>query len=92
MINRDVQADEGRSWNLNQKSIQHDQDTIRTILEDDQVDEEISAQNEGTSEQNVRRPTRTRAKSVRLTNYKRFPDQAIDVECDLIEEEMTVES
>lgn len=62
------------------------------MLEDDQQNKEIFAQNEGTSEQNVRRSTRTRVESVRLTNYELFPDQEIDVKGDLIEEAMMIES
>lgn len=92
MINRDVQVDESNRWNWTQKSVQNEQDTIRTVLKDDQKNEEITAQNEGTFEQNVRRSTRTRTKSVRLTDSERFPDQAIDVKADLIEETMITKS
>ncbi|XP_050889990.1 uncharacterized mitochondrial protein AtMg00820-like [Lathyrus oleraceus] len=47
---------------------------------------------EGISEKNIRMSNITRTKSVRLIDYEGFPDQAIDAECDLIEEAMMVES
>lgn len=50
VICRDVQVDKSESWNSTQRSIQHDQDTVRIVFEYDQTSEEINAQNEETSE------------------------------------------
>lgn len=64
----------------------------QNYAQDDQQNKEIIAQNGGSSEQNVRRSSRTKTKSVILTSYERFLDQVIDAEGDLLEEMMMDES
>lgn len=62
------------------------------MLEGDQQNEEIFALGGESSKQNVRRSTRTKSKSIRLTSYESFKDQAIDAYGDLIEGMMMADS
>lgn len=83
---RDVLMEESKQWNWTQWSVQHEQDTFRTVLEEYQQIESTNTQNEEPFEKNVRRSARTRTESTRLAGYERFPYQAIDADGDFIEE------
>lgn len=61
---------------------------MATVFEEDHQTEVQTNRNEEPPEINVRRSTRKRTESTRLAGYGRFPDQAVDVDVDLIEEAM----
>lgn len=69
---------ESKRWNWHQGSVRHEQDIIKIMLEEDQQTEATNTQNEEPTEHNVRRSTRTRTESTRLTRYEIFPYQTID--------------
>lgn len=86
IISRDVQFVERKGWNWlkvlngpmkNYKGSNH----ISASLQDDKV-------NEVAQTLKLRRSTKARTQSVRLTDYERFSDQAIGKNDDLIEEEI----
>lgn len=58
------------------------------MFDEDQMTEVVIHQNQEPPEHNVKRATRARTESIRLVGYDRFPDQAVDVDGDLIEEVM----
>lgn len=64
------------------------QETISTVLEEDQQNEATTTQGGEPLEQNVRRSIRRRTESTRLARYERSLDQAVDADGDLIEEAM----
>ena len=60
------------------------------MFEEDQQTEALINRNEEPPEKNVRRSTRARSQSTRLTGFERFSDQAVDADGDLIEESMMI--
>lgn len=85
VISRDVQVDESKSWVWTQRSPHNEQDAIRIVLEDDQQNEEIFAQESRAPEQHVRRSTRTRTQLVKLNDYERSLYQGVNAKGDVIE-------
>lgn len=78
--------DESKVWNLTQGSVRHEQDTVKTVLEEDQKTEDRINQNEEPPDQNVQSSTRTRIESKRILGYERFSNQTIDADGEFIEE------
>lgn len=64
---------------------------MKIMFEEDQQTEALTNRNEEPPEKNVRRSTRARSDSTRLTGFKRFSDQAVDADGDLIEESMMMD-
>lgn len=64
---------------------------MTTMFEEDQQIEVKTNRNEEPPERDVIRMTRTRTESTRLNGYERFPDQASNVDGDLIEEAMMMD-
>jgi hypothetical protein len=62
---------------------------VTTVLEET---EEVPMVVDNAPDQPIRRSTRTRAQSVRLTDFERFPDQAVGQDGELLEEAMLAES
>lgn len=85
VIDKDVLVDKIKWWNWTQGLVQHEQDTIEIMLEEDQENDVTTNQNEEPLEQNVRSSFRTRTESTRLDGYERFPNQAIDADGDFID-------